>query len=88
MMADHSHHGEGQHDEGDVTVPAVPGAGLVVIKPQLVLGGFELSSMAQRCPSTLTNAARSVPAGHKVEKKGQIAVAEVAPDQGSVRSSV
>jgi hypothetical protein len=28
-MLDGSHHGEGEHDERDVTMPAVPGSGLV-----------------------------------------------------------
>ena len=34
-------HGEGEHDQRDVTMPAVPGAGLVVIAIKFVLGGFE-----------------------------------------------
>ena len=28
-MLDGSHHGEGEHDERDVTMPAVPGSGFV-----------------------------------------------------------
>jgi hypothetical protein len=35
------HHGEGKHDEGDMAMPAMSGAGFVVIKAELVLGGFE-----------------------------------------------
>ena len=35
-MADDGHHGEGKHDERDVAVPAVPGAGLIVVEAQLV----------------------------------------------------
>ena len=41
MMADGGHHGEGQHDQRGVTVPAVPRAGLVVVEAELVLGGLE-----------------------------------------------
>ena len=41
VNADRGHHGEGQHDERDVTVPAMPGAGLVVVEAEFVLGGFE-----------------------------------------------
>ena len=48
VMTDDGHHGEGEHDQRDMTVPAMPGAGLVVIEAEFVLGGFELSSMAQR----------------------------------------
>ena len=29
-MLDGSHHGKGEHDERDVTMPAVPGSGFVV----------------------------------------------------------
>src|SRR3982074_3328562 len=41
MMADHRHHGEGEHDHGNVAMPAMPGSALVVIAPELVLGGLE-----------------------------------------------
>ena len=40
-MADDSHHGEGEHDEGDVAVPAMPGAGLVMIKAEFILGSLK-----------------------------------------------
>lgn len=41
MMTDYDHHGKGQHDQGDMAVPAVPRARLVVIEAKLVLPGFE-----------------------------------------------
>ena len=37
LMADRCH-GKGEHDQRDVAMPAVPGAGLVVIETELVLG--------------------------------------------------
>ena len=40
-MLDGSHHGEGEHDQRDVAVPAVPGSGLVVVEPELVFGCLE-----------------------------------------------
>ncbi len=40
-MTDDGHHGEGKHDERDMAMPALPGAGFVVIKAELVLSGFE-----------------------------------------------
>ena len=40
-MTDGGHHSKGEHDERDMPVPAVPGARLVVIEPEFVLGGFE-----------------------------------------------
>ena len=41
MMADHRHHGEGEHHHRYVAMPAVPGSALVVIEPELVFGGLE-----------------------------------------------
>ncbi len=41
VVTDHRHHGERQHDERHVTMPAVPGAGLVVVEPEFVLGGLK-----------------------------------------------
>src|SRR5437868_12568647 len=41
LMLDGSHHGEGEHDERDVTMPAVPGSGFVVVESELVFGCLE-----------------------------------------------
>src|SRR5438552_10546324 len=41
MMADHRHHGEGEHHHRDVAMPAMPGSALVVIEPELVFGGLK-----------------------------------------------
>ena len=40
-MADRRHYGEGEHHQGHMTVPAMPGSALVVIEPELVLGGLK-----------------------------------------------
>jgi len=40
-MLDGSHHGKYEHDERDVTMPAVPGSGFVVVEPELVLGSLK-----------------------------------------------
>ena len=40
-MPDGSHHGEGEHDQRHMPVPAMPGTGLVVIEAEFVLGGFK-----------------------------------------------
>lgn len=40
-VPDDGHHGEGKHDERDVTVPAIPGAGFVVVETEFVFGSFE-----------------------------------------------
>ena len=41
LMLDGSHHGKYEHDERDVTMPAVPGSGFVVVEPELVLGSLK-----------------------------------------------
>ena len=41
LMLDGSHHGKGEHDERDVTMPAVPGSEFVVVEPELVFGCLE-----------------------------------------------
>ena len=70
-MADRGHHGEGEHRQGHVTVPAMPGSALVVIEPELVFRGSKLSSIAHRWPSTATSVSMDVPAGHQVVKKAR-----------------
>src|SRR6266404_7305400 len=41
MMADHRHHGEGEHHHRYMAMPAMPGSALVVIEPKLVFGSFK-----------------------------------------------
>lgn len=41
-IADHSHHCECEHHEGDIATPAIPRAGLVVMEAEFVLGGLEV----------------------------------------------
>ena len=41
VLAHPGHHGEGEHDEADVPVPAVPRTGLVVGETEFGLGGLE-----------------------------------------------
>ncbi len=41
MMADRRHHGEGEHHQGHVTMPTMPGSALVVIEPEFVLRGLK-----------------------------------------------
>ena len=40
-MLNSRHHGEGKHDERDMTMPAMPGPGLVMVETEFVLGGLE-----------------------------------------------
>ena len=41
VVADRRHHGESEHDERDMAVPAVPGPGFVMVESEFVFGGLE-----------------------------------------------
>ena len=84
-MLDGSHHGEGEHDERDVAMPAMPGPGLVMIEPELVLGGLE---------AVLDRSTLALDAGQLVDRRpcrtpsgevGEITVGDSAPDQQTPR---
>ena len=79
-MADGRHHGEGKHDKRNVTMPPVPGPGLVVIKPKLVLGGLETildrPAMTLDPDQRLDRCSRRTPSG----EVGEIAIGDMASD--------
>jgi hypothetical protein len=81
LMLDGSHHGEGEHDERDVTMPAVPGSGFVVIEPELVFGSLEAildrPAMALDADQGLDRSPGRAPGG----EVGEIAVGDITPDQ-------
>src|SRR5664279_4465983 len=70
-MADHRHHGEGEHHQGNVAMPPMPGSALVVIEPELVFRGLKAVLDRHRWPSTATSVSMDVPAGHQVVKKAR-----------------
>ena len=80
-MLDGSHHGEGEHDERDVTMPAVPGSGFVVVEPELVFGCleaiFDRPAMALDAGQGLDRSPCRTPGG----EVGEIAVGDITPDQ-------
>ena len=80
-MLDGSHHGKGEHDERDVTMPAVPGSGFVVVEPELVFGCLEAildrPAMALDADQGLDRSPCRTPGG----EVGEIAVGDITPDQ-------
>ena len=84
LMLDGSHHGEGEHDERDVTMPAMPGSGFVVVEPELVLGSLKAvldrPAMALDADQGLDRSPCRTPGG----EVGEIAVGDITPDQPSV----
>src|SRR5882757_5667839 len=77
-MADRRHHGEGEHHQGHMTVPAMPGPALVVIEPELVFRGFK--AVLDRPAVTFDRdqrferCSRWTPSG----KEGEIAIGDMA----------
>ena len=63
-----SHYREGQHDERDVAMPAMPGPGFVVVKPRLVLRRFKAVLDGLAATPTSTKVSTQVVAGHQIEK--------------------
>ena len=80
-MLDGSHHGEGEHDERDVTMPAVPRSGFVVVEPELVFGRLEAildrPAMALDADQGFDRSPYRTPGG----EVGEIAVGDITPDQ-------
>src|SRR5277367_3088002 len=68
-MADHRHHGEGEHHQRDVAMPPMPGSALVVIESELVFRG--LKTVLNRPPMAFDCHQRNVAVGHQVVKKAR-----------------
>src|SRR5271157_6607223 len=84
-MTDRSHHGERQHHERDVAMPAMPGTGLVVVETQFILCGFEavLDRPAMSLHRDQGFDACSNPTPGREES--EISVCDVAADQQAAR---
>src|SRR3954452_7800257 len=80
MLADHGQHGEGEHHQRDVPVPAVPAAGLVVIEPELVLGGLEAVLDRPAVPFEGGQGLDRGPGRAPGRKEGEIAVGDGTAD--------
>src|SRR5258707_875333 len=80
-MADHRHHGEGEHHQGNVAMPPMPGSALVVIEPELVFRG--LKTVLDRPPMAFDRhqrfdgCSRWTPGG----EEGEIAIGDMTTDQ-------
>ena len=84
-MADRGHHGEGEHDQRDMTVPTVPGAGLVVVEAEFILRRLET---ILNCPAVtfygyqrFDGRCGRAPCG----EKGEITIGNITPDQQTPR---
>ena len=84
-MLNGSHHGEGEDDERDMAMPAMPGSGFVVIAPELVFCCLEAvldcPAMAFDADQRLDRSSCRTPSG----EVGEIAVGDMTPDQQASR---
>ena len=81
LMLDGSHHGKCEHDERDVTMPAMPRSGFVVVEPELVLGS--LKAVLDR-PAVAFDADKCLdcrPCRAPGREVGEIAVSDITSDQ-------
>src|SRR5216683_4289155 len=80
-MADHRHHREGEHHQGNVAMPPMPGSALVVIEPELVFRGLETvldrPPMAFDRHQRFDGCCRRAPSG----EEGEIAIGDMTADQ-------
>ena len=80
-MADRGHHGEGEHRQRHVTVPAMPGSALVVIEPELVFRGLKAvldrPAMAFDRDQRFNGCSRRAPGG----EEGEVTVGDATTDQ-------
>src|SRR4249920_3556041 len=80
-MLNGSHHGEGEHDERDMTMPAMPGSGFVVVEPEFVFGGLEAVLDRPTMALDFDHCPDRRPCRTPSAEVGEIAVGDMAPDQ-------
>src|SRR5580693_7645054 len=80
-MADHRHHGEGEHHQGNVAMPPMPGSALVVIESELVFCGLKTvldgPPMAFDCHQRFDGCCRWTPCG----EEGEVTIGDMTSDQ-------
>src|SRR5580704_15944833 len=80
-MADHRHHGEGEHHQRDVAMPPMPGSALVVIESELIFRGLKTvlnrPSMAFDCHQRFDGCCGWTPGG----EEGKVPIGDMTSDQ-------
>jgi len=84
MAADGRHHGEGEHDERDMAMPAMPGAAFIVVEPEFIFGGLKAIldglAVAFNGNQRFDGGSRRAPSG----EEGEIAAGDVTTDQQAI----
>jgi hypothetical protein len=72
MMTDCGHHGEGDHDEPDVAMPAAPRTRFILVEPEFVFGRCPIRIwrpvMLEKKPSTALRHKAGVRVKWKVQR--------------------
>src|ERR1700734_1346500 len=81
VMANDRHHGEGEHYQGNVAMPAMPGSALVVIEPELLFRG--LKAVLDRPPMAFDRHQRfdGCSSWTPGREEGEIAIGDMTTDQ-------
>ena len=87
-MPDGGHHREGQHDERDMAMPAMPGAGFVMVEPQLVLRSLKAILDGPTAALDLDQGLDACPGRAPGREERQILIGDVAARAVSRRVSV
>src|SRR3982750_2692325 len=80
-MPDDTHHGTGQHDQGERPVPTVPGAALVVVETKFILSGLEALLHAPAGTLDTNQGVNRGAMGTPGGEVGEFAVEQAAADQ-------
>ena len=80
-VTDDGRHGESQHDQRDVTMPAMPGTAFVVIEGEFVLGGHEAVLESPAAAFDQQQLLDSCSLGTPGGEEGQSAIGDGAADQ-------
>ena len=84
-MADRHEHGEGEHHQRDMAMPAVPASGLVVVEAQLGFRGLERVLDRPPPPLDLDQHVQGRARRAPCREEGHFPVAQAAPDQQTAR---
>ena len=84
-MLNGSHHRKGEHDQRDMTMPAMPGPGFVVVEPEFVFGGLEAVLDRPAMPFDFDQRLDRSPCRTPSGEVGEIAVGDMTSDQQAPR---
>ncbi len=80
-MSDHCHHGKGEHCQRDMAVPAMPGAGFIMVEAEFVLGGLETVFDRPAMSFDMNESVHACSCGTPRGEEGEIAVSNVTSNE-------